>query len=437
MRWSRYAVLLGAGGDEQLAVSFLSRTVIKLDAEASAFVAHLRDAPRACGPLRGYTDLLALLLEGQFLVPDDVDEWQLVKGLHQESRRSTAVLQVTIAPTLGCNLRCHYCFQSHTPVDASTEVENLTFDHVSQALERYDSLHIQWFGGEPLANLAYILSLGQRLHDLACHVNKPYSSDIVTNGYFLDETTASSLRKLGVLEAQVTFEGGQNYHDKVRRTMDGGKTYQRLVNNVVAASAYLDINVRVHVAPYNLPHVHDLIEDLAAQGLAGRLKSIYFAPLFDYPADPTRSKFQIDEKKFLTANEFSHAQVGLVRHAMAAGFSCVDPLGGGYQICVAMLNGSLMIGPEGSVTKCYLDFEDEGAQLGSLKSTLDGNKAAVWSNYDFTEDKECAVCKVAPLCLGGCPKQRMLNADKSLICSPLRYNMLEMLTMRYGAAEPP
>ena len=42
-------------------------------------------------------------------------------------------------------------------------------------------------------------------------------------------------------------------------------------------------------------------------------------------------------------------------------------------------------------------------------------------------DEECAKCRFLPVCLGGCSKQWQEGADKSVICTPLRYNHVDRI----------
>jgi uncharacterized protein len=53
-------------------------------------------------------------------------------------------------------------------------------------------------------------------------------------------------------------------------------------------------------------------------------------------------------------------------------------------------------------------------------------------NWDPFKMDQCLECDILPLCLGGCPLHGMIKAvtDKG-ICSPWRFNLKEMLELRY------
>ena len=47
-----------------------------------------------------------------FLIEDDFDEKKDIKIRMLNSRYDTSVLSLTITPTMACNFRCTYCFES-------------------------------------------------------------------------------------------------------------------------------------------------------------------------------------------------------------------------------------------------------------------------------------------------------------------------------------
>lgn len=86
-----------------------------------------------------------------------------------------------------------------------------------------------------------------------------------------------------------------------------------------------------------------------------------------------------------------------------------------------------MIDPHGDLYKCWSDI----GIIERRVSVLDGNDADVNSTllndymlYDPTEDEKCKDCKYLPLCMGGCPHNRMENLK---ICAQYRYNLDEYL----------
>ena len=49
-----------------------------------------------------------------------------------------------------------------------------------------------------------------------------------------------------------------------------------------------------------------------------------------------------------------------------------------------------------------------------------------WNNYLLTDYSQCIDCKILPICGGGCPRE-LVHFGKSSRCSPLKYNITELM----------
>lgn len=71
------------------------------------------------------SDLFALLKTNKFLIPEEIDELGVL--LKQETEIFTDVmpsdLYFVIAPTLNCNYKCEYCFESQRDIYADMSEE--------------------------------------------------------------------------------------------------------------------------------------------------------------------------------------------------------------------------------------------------------------------------------------------------------------------------
>jgi uncharacterized protein len=300
-------------------------------------------------------------------------------------------------------------------------------------------MHVQWFGGEPLLALEQIEEISFRLRQLTSRFGTVYSAEAITNGHHLSKENTKRLVDASVNRVQVTFEGSKEFHDKVRFDKKFiGSSFDLMVENVLSASELIDITARVHVAPYNLKSVRELLAYLREKGLNKAIKKIYFSPLFNYAAGVgSKRLFQVQPRKFLSSAEFAKTQTELVNLSNALDFSTGDILDVSFGLCTAMQHSSLVVSPSGLLTKCYLDIDQAGeahASLGEVKSL---KTEKVWQEYDFSVDQECRECTFAPVCLGGCPKQNMTGADKSVICTPLKFNFHDRLILQVKNADLP
>ncbi len=415
MKASRYALYFDRG-ERVRVVSLLTGSVLELHSEAARA---LKTGATDGLPKALQDELRASLL----LLPDQFNERELVLARTRQARENRDQLSLIITPTLGCNLNCHYCFEAKRDEVLSSPLLDQIATEVERRLPDYGGLHIQWFGGEPLQALPQIATLSAQLQATCRKSGKPYGAEIITNGVLLTAEVARELASWGVEGAQVTFDGASRLHDKVRFGVGHAGTFDTILDNLIAASAHLRIKVRVHVAPYSVDSVFELLDELAARQAPQLLDFLYFAPLFNYRQEGKAKPFAKDDRRFLSAADFASVQARLLQRAWALGFRTPDPLAVAHGICAAASKSSLVVNADGSLSKCYMDVGDRTEIVGELDRFAEAlEEPTKWSTYEPTSDEECLSCRFLPVCLGGCPKQKMSKADKAVVCTPLKYN---------------
>jgi len=55
-----------------------------------------------------------------------------------------------------------------------------------------------------------------------------------------------------------------------------------------------------------------------------------------------------------------------------------------------------------------------------------------WLSYDVREDEECMNCVYLPVCMGGCPNQRIKGKKK---CLPIKENAEEYIRLIYDLSK--
>jgi radical SAM protein with 4Fe4S-binding SPASM domain len=128
-----------------------------------------------------------------------------------------------------CNLRCAHCYQE------GYSGEELCFQDLLKVLEQFKDLlalwrgqtkrpvrgHVTVTGGEPFVRRDFL-----DLLEVFSANREQFTFAILTNGSFLDAAMARRLRKLGPAFVQVSIEGTQATHDKIR----GQGNFQRTVS---------------------------------------------------------------------------------------------------------------------------------------------------------------------------------------------------------------
>lgn len=149
-----------------------------------------------------YKELIQLLKIGEFVIPKEVDEKNLIRLQSLKTKFSASHLDLTIIPTSDCNFACVYCYEKDFVSNQYINKDNqeALLDFISGKASLISNLHITWYGGEPLLALSIIESLTEGILDICSRHNVQYSASMVTNGYLLSKTTLHTLRKIMVRE---------------------------------------------------------------------------------------------------------------------------------------------------------------------------------------------------------------------------------------------
>jgi len=112
MKPSRYNVLLQVSNDLVLAYNTLSGALAHFTRAQYSQVQQLLTQPPESATSES-DDYLKFLVEGRFLIENDVDELDILKIRHLLGKFRQDKLGVTVMLTLNCNFRCIYCFEEH------------------------------------------------------------------------------------------------------------------------------------------------------------------------------------------------------------------------------------------------------------------------------------------------------------------------------------
>lgn len=445
---SRYNIAVPAGDDmDMLLFNSATRSLLRVDTESFEAVRSLfHDGTRGLArdhavPVPGDLDaeLAAVLEDGGFMVPRDLDEVATLRRAFEASR-SSRDLGFTIGMTMACNFACPYCFEEHRPEHMTRETADAVVAFIVERIARVQarSVHVNWFGGEPLLNLDVLCELSSRLRAEAARAGASYASLAITNGALLTRTVAERLAASGVGVVQVTLDGPRDVHDARRPFKGGQPSFDRIVANLREVGNAIRVIVRVNVDRENHPRVGELVDALADAGVlaAGGVERIYAGKLTAYTEQVKLvgdTIIQHDLPSLDTPIRASLAGRGLSAPAEQVVLAGPPNRGG----CSAMTDDSFVIGPRGHLFKCELGIHDVGEAIGAVAgSEADesvpqvpttrrgrrlpvvgaavGSKAHDWRAYNPFDNVKCSGCQFAPLCKGGCPK-RVLEQDTAFM----------------------
>ena len=167
-------------------------------------------------------------------------------------------MDVKFAITNKCNLRCRHCHYSAdtpSPDELSTSEAKDIIDQVS---ELWDEVKLTLTGGEAL--------LREDCFELASYASSKVGHvDLASNGVFIDSGAVEDLKKAGVKQVIIGFDGAGDAHDRIR----GKGCFAKAVKGAEAARAGgLDLLISHCITTENPSDFRDVVklaDDLGAK----------------------------------------------------------------------------------------------------------------------------------------------------------------------------
>ena len=375
------------------------------------------------------------MINNGFIVDYELDEYALI-NLNEKLARysSTSAKTLTIAPTLGCNMACPYCFESHKNkkgMDLETQEQLLNF--IKAFTKDASMLKIIWFGGEPLIELNTIVNLSHKIIELCTKNNIRYESSIVTNGILLNYNTAKILvDECKISHVQITIDGLRDVHNSRRKLINNDDSFGIIIDNIESVKELIDISIRVNVDKDNEDQVIKLIDFFILDKQWGNDDRItfYFGPI-----EKSTEECNISDDSCFDPVEFAgvlkasyeHLYKHKYYHAFERLFSVSKLV-----CCGAVTQSSLVIDPLGDIYTCWNTLGNTQYKIGNISDKLVINtKWIPW--LDIDRPQECNSCNILPLCRAECAFKRLKNGNK-VSCSHKKNTYKDLLKYIYKSS---
>lgn len=405
-------------GSRRCVANTLSHAVVAID--------QTHEQALKSGDLADIAQSLPALAAEHIVVPADLDELALIRHAYNRVKYDPEYGKVLLCPTLDCNFRCPYCYETRRKGKMEPQVQDAVVAYVAgMAAAGTKNVEISWYGGEPLLYPDVIERLCPLLKD-ACHeAGMKVGFSIITNGYLLDEKNVRLLADLGFSHAQITLDGNREQHNSRRCLANGGGTYDTILANIKAlAEAGVTCGVRVNIDKTNMGAFEQV--KAAVMGLTDH------GSIRCYPAVVTEAEGQSAEQRRRCHSHDEYAsfyqQVGM-RSFVPDGLQGIKPTIGG---CGAESCSAVVIDHEGYVYQCWNDVGVREMAHANVVDASFSNPAALvrYLGRDPFTEEECATCAYLPLCLGSCKWEYDHNASHA--CSQDRYLFDLAIAEQYG-----
>lgn len=359
-----------------------------------------------------FPEIREYLIDRQFLIDEHVNEDARAELQFLEGAHSNRTLLLTLLPTEDCNFRCQYCYEEHNKGKMTKETSTGIKNYLVNNLYKYDMLQVNWFGGEPLEALDVIADLSEFFINICREQKKPYRAGMTTNGYLLDGETFLKLYKWHILDYQITVDGKENVHNMTRPHKNGDGTYAVILNNLKNIRDYIktqniSITIRTNITKSVIQNFDDYINIISKEFGNDKRFGVIFKIAWSNDKD----------------TEFNHSELIETGQLHSVLNACMDKklrfkinreqicsLAG---ICHAAHSNAFVVGADGIIYKCTVEYKNEINQIGLLSEDgvmhINKDKLAFWVTKPVFkgEYEKCHQCFFKPACMGVyCPINR-------------------------------
>lgn len=370
--------------------------------------------------------IMKRLIDDQFVVYDKEASDNSTKDIGNGK-----VLHLTIMPTENCNFRCIYCFEHHKTNFMSQTTQDALVESVDKIIDGYESLFVNWYGGEPLLYIPTIEYLSEKLMGICNKKKKSYMASMTTNGYNLTYPTYLKMRLCNIVSFTVTIDGVKEDHNHYRISeLNGGDTYSVIMNNLKEIkerekSHLVHFTIRTNFTKKTVANKSEWEEILKKtfldddrysylpriawngtdeECLKDDILDVAFSdnlsPLDKLPLSVTKENETI-------VDDIIPQSIRKDERLKKNIESELEALVNGSFICGAGYKSTMTINPEGEILKCQVNLDADYNVIGRVnietgRFDIDADKSRLW---DFGNiEQKCKSCNLFPCCKGiGCP----------------------------------
>lgn len=402
--------------------------------DAGRLAAKLGGNPRIVQTHELDSSLVEQLRDGGFLLEALTDEVAAIRERFRKAIAETPIV-LTLTTTMDCNLGCYYCYEERSgdrlEINKVEQVVDLA--HGLLVSSGKDSLHVDWYGGEPLMNLEFLEPASVALQDLCTQLNVAYSASVISNGTCWPAGIEEFVRRHKIRQVQISFDGMRANHDKRRRYRKGyadprkPSSFDEAVRLVDELVRHVRVDLRLNIDRGNQNDVIPFLVFARARGWFSGRHRVIFQPArvssyTEHSAFMRKVELSIEEYERIRAMVREEAQKNISVEEAEVPDKFPYPR---TSVCAALARDSVVVGADANLYRCGLQVGEVSRSVGRIKgrnstlfpilsNTQRGSDEAWWKNFDPTVLPTCSRCSFLPVCWGGCPKKH-LEEDRHAI----------------------
>ena len=396
---SQYNVIHNKGGLQYIWNTY-SDALVELDKDGQSYLRNF------IGIDDGSTEF-DLLKKNGFVVGEQINEFIRVcmNEKYDLYSMDTSTIGFVIAPGMGCNYNCVYCFQS--TVDKSgvmtKEVADDVATFICNCLEgnrNVKNIDVMWFGGEPLLYVDIIESISRIVIKYTNTHEINYRASITTNGLLLDKRTLELLLELSINSAQITVDGLRDSYCISKGAVP--EDFECVIENIRNAAEKVDLTVRINIPDNDVYEAINITEYLLTQCSLLNKINIHFAYVCDYTAQRNVSK-----QSYLHYVDNYLLYLKYIVDNYRTVCSRLSKPKRRSTSCGLVRVSNICIGSRGELYKCEHRFGDSSFIMGDIWNGHYYNNAELAYCFTVDLDEKCTQCQYTPICMGGCADDRV------------------------------
>ncbi|MEG0519444.1 MAG: radical SAM protein, partial [Bacteroidales bacterium] len=399
-KWSRYNYIKKVKDDEYLLFNCSTSEhtyIIKEIKELIETNINFVDKIKLMHPKLYY-----FLRKKKFIVSVDSDDIKNAIKRIKDDLNSPDYFELFINPTLDCNLRCWYCYETlkkNSCINDETLHAIMSFIKNKVESLKLKEITISFFGGEPLLRFnKIILPIIEFTQNVCAEQKKKCYFCFTTNGVLLSQKIVNTLYSIeAYCVFQVPFDGNRTYHDKIKKLTNGEGTFDKVIRNVMhALSKGFKFIIRCNYTPENYKSFEDLIS----------IFNEYAKECIDY------GLVTFSYHKVWQANQTKEMKKIVAKYEKSTTL-----INTSFNHCYADKENSVVINYNGDVYKCTArDFSPELREgfLGIDGEIIFNQRYHTRMNSRFY-NKHCLECSIFPIC-NVCSQTKISLQEENLQC---------------------
>lgn len=353
------------------------------------------------------SNIIDQLVDKKILIDDNIDEYEIAESILRETNEDNSKYDIIVNPTLKCNLRCWYCYESHKSNEPLTkDIVSRTIKLVRNVLDSKSvkCISLRFFGGEPLLRYNEVVSpLLSEVCKLCEREGVHFYSSMTTNGVLISASRLEFFKQHNLHDLQITLDGNRKRHNAVRYLQQKVGTYDRINSNIRDALSFgIRVSIRINISEETSLDVEDLLAE--------------FATLDSLEKD--RLSFSV-HKVWQSPESVLDTVDKIVSKIRASGYkaaTCFSNPVSVWETCYADKINQVIINEDGRVFKCTArDFtpsrsEGELCTDGSIEwNDLHRQRLSI----SPMDNESCRSCSIFPICAGGCSQKLLDHKDRT------------------------